>query len=64
MPKGFLYHLMVRDREYHSDVLYYHALVPMNSTDVYFTGTMMGNELPPSEDGKRTVRMDKLHPIE
>lgn len=64
MPKGFLYHLMVRDKEYHEDVMYYHALVPMNSTDVYFTGTMEGSELPESQDGKRTVRMDNLHPIE
>lgn len=64
MPKGFLYHLMVRDREYHPDVMYYHAMIPMEKNDaVYFTGTMMGNELPKSVDGKRTVRMDKLHPI-
>jgi len=64
MPKGFKYHLMVRDREYHSDVMYYLALIPLNSTDVYFVGQMIGNELPPSEDGKRKVRMDKLHQIE
>jgi hypothetical protein len=66
MRAGFNYdyHLYVRNREYHEDVMYYLCLVPVKENNVvYIMGKKLGKELPPPIGDRRELPMSKLDKI-
>jgi len=68
-PDPLAYHLWVRQREWHEDVVYVRAMTPeidilKKRATVYLVGWALGTELPePNFEDRRELKNNLLHPL-